>query len=840
MSDLTQLKLLAKIRDPECMACKLCKGADEICIMGEGNLHAPIMVVGRIANSTDYQLALEDDLVEADLEPQDMYFTQAIRCRNFERNASTLDVKTCKQYLDQEIAVIQPKWVLALGNEALQATSGHSGIMKYRGRVIDKGDYRIFPTISPASVRRNPGQRQSFMSDLRLFAATMYEKSAKVPKPKIFIADTKPKIEKLKGLLDRATLLAYDIETTRDNEHLGGKIVCLCGTMEVQGYNQHADIDYTETITWAIPLYHPESPFQKVWKSLLKHLAPHLEGVPKQIAHNGKFDSRYCRYFGPQMKVTFDTMLAAHLLDENRQKGLKPQAASRLGVAPWAIDTKDLLRTPIRKVLEYCCLDTWYQYHIYLDIKPELIAQPRLTRIFSKITMPAAEWLTQAESRGIWVDKRRLATNTKVAEDTLKIIDEELMEWVPESSTIANWPTYKNGKPVGVNFNPSIFSRWLLFEHLSLPIYRRGKEKPDGRVGDPSMAEAVMMELKGEHPIIDQLLKRQGWVKNGQFLKAYDEVLDVNDRVHTTFKLYGTVTGRLSSGKAEADKLTGIRGVRGLNLQQVPRDVFIRGLFGAAPGYTFVEVDFSQVELRVVAFLSRDRTMLHLYQTGQDIHRATAAWVLGIPPSKVDKVARKKAKAVNFGFCYGMGARKFVMTAFEKYELRFTEDEAKGIRKQYFEQFRGLLPWHARQRRLVHQFGRVQSPLGRVRHLPDIRSSDSNVVAEAERQAINSPVQSFASDLNLLGMNLTMPKLKQAGIEGYVVGNVHDATLFEIRTEHVAQALPLIKDTYENLPLEKMFGINLDVPMIADLKIGSHWGDARELTTEEVYNYVPE
>jgi len=260
-------------------------------------------------------------------------------------------------------------------------------------------------------------------------------------------------------------------------------------------------------------------------------------------------------------------------------------------------------------------------------------------------------------------------------------------------------------------------------------------------------------------------------------------------------------------------------------------------LFGAAPGFAFVESDFSQVELRVVAHLARERTMLHLYNTGQDIHRATASWVLGIPPERVTGDDRKKAKAVNFGFVYGLGAKKFVITAFEKYELTFSLAEAEEIRKTFFAQFKGLFPWHARMRRIVAEHGRVQSPLGRVRHLPDIYSEDWKVRAEAERQAINSPVQSFASDMNTLAVLETIRQFNEQGVEGYALGTVHDAGMFEIRIGDVARALPIIKSTYENLPLRKRFGVELSVPIVADIKLGKHWGDAKELSEDEVYDF---
>jgi len=547
------------------------------------------------------------------------------------------------------------------------------------------------------------------------------------------------------------------------------------------------------------------------------------------------------RQFGVDMTVTFDTMLAVHLINENMNKGLKNQVQIRFGVKPWAIDTKDLRKHPIMEVLEYNALDTYYTYYLYLDVRRELIEQPRLARLFQMLMTPANNILIGVEMRGVWMDREKLASAYQVALKTRENIESKIMEHVPDPEQTEDWPTEsKKGKKREVNFNPSIFSRWFLFDYLGLPILARGKEKQDGSPGDPSMAEDVMLEIQLDpgHAVVDLMLERVKWQKYcSAFLSAYEELIDDNDRVHTTFKLYGTVTGRLSSGKAEADKITARAPVRGVNLQQVPRDPFIRGLFGAAPGYTFVEADFSQVELRVVAFLSRDRTMLHLYQTGQDIHRATAAQVLGIPQSQVTADDRKKAKAVNFGFVYDMGAKKFVYTAFTKYGVRFTLDEATAVRKGYFEQFRGLHPWHARQRRLVRENRRVQSPLGRVRHLPDIDSGDFKVRAEAERQAINSPVQSFASDMCMIAMILIHDKFEKKGIEGPFISTVHDALYWEIKNKHLARALPIIKNTMENLPLEQKFGVVLDVPIKVDIKLGKYWGNAHELTEEQIYDY---
>lgn len=828
-------KVEAAVRNPDCVACKLHQGTTVVCETGFGPKSARVMVVGKMPNSKFFQGQLDEALIAAGILPRDCFFTSALKCRNFDMNAGKGDLKACTPHLDAEIAAVKPEFIISLGNEALSATTGHSGIMKYRGHLITRKDgIVVMPTVAPASVTRNPGQRGGWMADLSYFASKINGVESDTKRPPIKIIDTPKKLKKLMKLLDLASVLSYDIETNGFNEWAPeARIVSLAGTMKVD----------KQVICWSLPLYHPESPFRTTWRSVLRHLAPHIERVPKQVAHNGKFDARWLRQFEVPAKVTFDTMIAAHLLDENRMKGLKPLARMLLGVPPWDIDTGDLLNKRLAEVLEYNALDTFYTYELYQIFRKQLGKQPRLLRVFKFILMPANEVLIEAERHGVWVDATKLAEVKKISFDMRDEIDRQLMEWVPEQAATPKWPTNSKGKPVEVNFNASNFARWWLFTHLGFPVLSRGKDKDDGSSGNPSMAEDVMLELrKLKHPVIELLLERSKWQKYcSTYVGPYSELRDENDRIHTTFKLFGTVTGRLSSGKEEAEKLTGTRAsmIRGVNLQQVPRDPFIRGVFGAPPGWLFVEADYSQVELRLVAFVSRDRTMLGIYQRGEDIHRATAAWVLGVPESQISGDDRKKAKAVNFGFVYGMGARKFVETAFLNYGAIFTLDEAQEVRKAFFRQFRGLQPWHQRQRRLVNEHARVQSPLGRVRHLPDVRSEESGVRAEAERQAINSPIQSLASDMNIFAMARIHEEFAQQGIRAHVLGTVHDAINFEVHEDDVGRALPLIKGHMENLPLRRYFGLDIDVPMVADLKIGTHWGGAHEIPEPLVESWDP-
>jgi DNA polymerase I-like protein with 3'-5' exonuclease and polymerase domains len=262
------------------------------------------------------------------------------------------------------------------------------------------------------------------------------------------------------------------------------------------------------------------------------------------------------------------------------------------------------------------------------------------------------------------------------------------------------------------------------------------------------------------------------------------------------------------------------------NFQQVPRDPFIRSLIAAPEGWTFFEADYSQVELRVAAMLSNEKNMKLAYQTGEDLHRKTASATMGIPPEKVTKEDRKKAKAVNFGFLYGMSYRKFKDYARDKYGVNLTEEEAKKFRERFFDLYPDLLTWHERQRRLVAKYKFVRSPLGRKRRLPEVDSPDKAVKAEAERQSINSPVQGFASDLCLFSLIRVKEELPQKDIK--IVGLVHDAMLGMVRTEKKEALLPKVKEIMEDMrTVEEIFDTQISVPIEVEIKVGP-WGKGVE------------
>lgn len=845
--------MIEGIRNPQCTLCKLHQTADVVCQIGMGPPRTDVMVVSKMANSREYQNALELELTQLGLDTSQVYFTQVMKCKTFEQDPTKSDIKTCSgTYLEAEIAAVKPKYILALGNEALQATIGKSGITKYRGRFHTRpDDIEVMGTVSPSAVKRNPGQKPAYVADLRLFINKVKGRKVGIQPPKWLSVKTLDDLKLVKRVLMNTEEIDFDIETVGTYYEPDSRIVSLAATCEVRTKSGKL-----QQFVFGLPLSHAGSPFNHNWKAVLRALKPAFERIPKVVAHNSSYDCKWMIFYGVMMLPTFDTMLAIALLDENVQKGLKPQAMARLGVEPWGIDTRSLDSQDIDDILLYNVLDTWYMYHVKKQLVEELKENPRAARILMKLTMPAQRELIMSELRGVWIDVKRLKERKPQAERRLAEIEAKIREAanLPEPGS-DEWPhkiqvrELKSGRrekriDLEENFNASQFARWMLFEHCGLPIIERGKEKADGSPGDPSMAEGVLMALKDEHPVVPHMLDRVTAQKHiSSFFNPYSELYDDEHRIHTNFKLAGTVTGRLSSGKDDPNKVSGSRGkIKGVNLQQVPRDPFIRGLFGAPPGWTFVEADYSQIELRIAAFLADETTMKHLYSIGADIHTTTAARVAGLPESQVPKEVRKKlGKPVNFGFLYGMGWRKFIQTAFENYGSKFTEEEAIAARETYFTLYPKLLPWHARQRRLVNEYGRVQSPLGRVRHLPDIYSPDKGVRMEAERQAINSPVQGFASDLAVLSMIEVNRKFKQRGIAGHCLGLVHDAINYEVRDDHLKEALPILKDTMEDMDIVyKKFGVVVDIPIIADVAVGQHWGDKTELTPEQVYDFKME
>lgn len=430
----------------------------------------------------------------------------------------------------------------------------------------------------------------------------------------------------------------------------------------------------------------------------------------------------------------------------------------------------------------------------------------KLYTVFNSVIMPAERVLQRIEDYGAYVDQKRLDDvtveyTTKLAEATRKVT-----EALPAS---VDWE---------VNWNSPQQVADVLFKHLKLPV--QGKTD----TGQPQTGKSTLLHLVEYHPLPGLLLEVRKYSKAlSGFLIPWKQYLDYEvrhgrpSRLHTTYNIAKTNTGRLSAEDP--------------NLQQVSRDKSIRSLISAPPGYVVIEADYSQIELRIAAFIAQAHSMLKIYASGGDLHLRTAMTISGKKAEDITKAIRTSAKAVNFGFIYGMWWRTFKTYAFDSYGVTVTDKEAEAFRTSFFNLFPELVQWHDDSKRYARNFKYIKSPIGRIRYLPNIDSPDKELRGKAERQAINTPVQSMASDMLLLAL-VSVDLWLSRKYDARVIGEVHDALLIECREDQAKEVGRMVKQIMEGVPetLKSTFDVHLNVPVIADVTIGAGWGLGTDLS----------
>jgi DNA polymerase I-like protein with 3'-5' exonuclease and polymerase domains len=351
----------------------------------------------------------------------------------------------------------------------------------------------------------------------------------------------------------------------------------------------------------------------------------------------------------------------------------------------------------------------------------------------------------------------------------------------------------------------------------------------------PSISsKQAMPYYVADHPVIARLID---YIKNDKLLNTYAKGFHkyiYDGKVRSSYSLVGTVTGRSSS--------------RDPNGQNFPKRGKLakayRKIFKAPKGWVFLSCDLSQAELRIAAMMSGDTNMLRVYAEGGDIHRTTAAGTMGITvdeffklPKDVQDLKRFQAKAVNFGFLYGMWWVKFRSYAKTEYGIDFTEEEAMAIRANFFRTYPMLEHWHQAVQEIVQRQGFIRTFDGRIRHLPGVRSPDESVAKQAMRQAINSPVQSIASDIGLITLGRFLPFLRKKGYDAWLkpCGFIHDAIVCLVREDKASHAAALLKHFMENNPLEKWFGWSPEIPIIADAEFGRTLAQTYEIKPDQFY-----
>ncbi|MCK9361867.1 DNA polymerase I [Patescibacteria group bacterium] len=514
------------------------------------------------------------------------------------------------------------------------------------------------------------------------------------------------------------------------------------------------------------------------------HISDHLMGSsmlkdflldPAQqfVAHDTKSELRKLERYGLSVAHwSFDTMLAGYLLGAgDRNHDLDALVANFLNVqiepdAP-----------PFRTA------------ELILKLVPLLrakLVEENLVSVFERFELPLVPILRAMEREGIMIDKKHLADLSKQMSKLKKDIEAKMM------------------KIAGREFNPGSPTQLaeILFTHLALPT--KGVKK--GKTGF-STAAPELEKLRGSHPIIEMI---EDYREVSKLLSTYVDVLptmaDKNDRVHTTYNQAIAATGRLSSTDP--------------NLQNIPirtelgRE--IRHAFVAKPGFLLLSCDYSQIELRLVALLAKDKNMIAAFQRGEDIHTATAAAIFGVDGTEVTKDQRRIAKAINFGLIFGQGPQGLAQVA------GITFAEAKEFIAKYFEVYKGVREYMVETKASAHSLGYVETLFGRKRYLPEIHSMMAQVRAQAERMAINMPVQGTDADLMKLSMIAIFPKLPDVCPEARLLLQVHDELVFEVPKKDVELVAAFVKNSMETV--EK-----LDVPIVVEAKAGTNWDDMEKI-----------
>lgn len=593
-----------------------------------------------------------------------------------------------------------------------------------------------------------------------------------------YLVEEHTEIKKLVEDLLKQDTLCFDTET----DNIDATLANLVGI----------SFAYKKGIAWYISI--PAD--RNIAMEIVDMLRPVLENNRiLLVGQNIKFDAMVMKNYGVELPGPFfDTMIAHYLLEPELRHNMDYLSESYLDYKPVSITSligkkgagqKTMRDIEVDEVKEYAAEDADITMQLKNHLEPLLIKE-NLYDLFNKLEAPLLKVLADMEYEGIRVDVDFLNTYSIQLKEEIKLLENKIYELAGASFNIAS------PKQVGE----------ILFDKLKIP-YKWRKTKS----GQYATDEEKLAELNGQHAIIGEILNHRGLSKlKSTYVDALPNMVNPNTkRIHSSFNQALTATGRLSSNNPNLQNIP-IRTEEGAKVREafIPRD----------GNHVLVAADYSQIELRIIAEISRDEGMLEAFQKGQDIHRATAAKVFGIPYDEVSKEQRYRAKTVNFSIIYGAGS-----TNLSK-QLGISRIESKALIDAYFLQYHGLKSYMEKTVDMARKKGYVITLMGRKRILRDIHSNSSLEKSNAERMAINTPIQGSAADLIKMAMLSIHKELKNGNWGSKMILQVHDELVFDVPKEELEQLSTLIRDKMcHAMP-------SLKVPIEVEVKSGNNWLEA--------------
>ena len=593
---------------------------------------------------------------------------------------------------------------------------------------------------------------------------------------------TKNELDELIEVMKKAPYISFDTETT-SLDYMNAELVGV-------------SIALKPNEAFYIPINHN---YEGVEKQLEEHfvleaLKPFLESdeIPK-IGHNLKYDRHILQNLGIDLKgKLLDTMLFSyvnnstitrHNLDAVSKRYLNINPTSYEDVAGKGAKQIPFSEVSIEVASEYASEDADISLKLYEHIEPLVQKETKLAKLYSEIEGPLIYTLGDIERNGVLIDSEKLNEQSKELEAKILKLEQKVQKSAGEDFNL--------GSPKQL--------QEILYEKLGLPVIKKTPK------GQPSTAESVLQELSMDFPIVQDILSYRAISKlKSTYTDKLPKMVNSNTgRVHTSYHQAVTATGRLSSSDP--------------NLQNIPirseEGRRIREAFIAPDGYKILAADYSQIELRIMAHLSRDQGLMDAFAKGQDIHQATAAEIFSINIDEVTANQRRSAKAINFGLIYGMSA--FGLSK----QLQITRAEAQNYIEQYFDRYPQVKHYMDETKQSAKKMGYVETVFGRRLYLADIESSNYQRRQYAERSAINAPMQGTAADLIKMAMILLHQKIKEESFEAKIIMQVHDELVIEVNENQ--------SDELSEITTSVMSEISkLDVDLKVDADIGNNWDEA--------------
>lgn len=529
--------------------------------------------------------------------------------------------------------------------------------------------------------------------------------------------------------------------------------------------------------------------------ALLNRLKPFFESEEiEKIGQNLKYDIKVLKQYGFELKgPLFDTMLAHYLINPDMRHNMDVLSETYLNYTPVSItdligkkgkNQRSMRDVPLEKITEYAVEDADVTFQLAQHFRPEL-EEAGTMKLFKEIEIPLLRVLADMEMEGIRLDKDFLGSLAQALEDDIQKLEKQIYAEAGEEFNIGS------PKQLGE----------ILFSKMQLV-----KKPKKTRTGQFSTAEDVLSDLAKDHKIIRDVLEYRGLTKlKSTYIDALpNQISPVTGRVHTDYMQTVAATGRLSSNNPNLQNIP-IRTERGRQVRKafVPRD----------EEHILLAADYSQIELRVIAALSEEDTMIEAFRKGEDIHASTASRVFNVPIEEVSREQRGNAKTVNFGIIYGVSA--FGLSN----QTDLSRSEAKELIETYYKTYPKLRNYISDQVDFAREHGYVQTVLGRRRYLKDINGSNAVVRGAAERNAVNAPIQGSAADIIKIAMINIHRKLEEGSYRTKMLLQVHDELVFDVYKPELDQVSHMIKES-----MEKAF--ELKVPLDVELGTGANWLEA--------------